>query len=68
MLYCTDSSQWRSQNILWGGAFHKLAELSNLILRGCVLNIGVAYNELNMHKYCTNHECNRIAHGPLVRF
>ena len=42
-------SQWRSQTILWGGAFHKYAELSNLISRGRVLNIGVAYNELNMH-------------------
>ena len=33
------------------------------ISRGHVLNIGVAYTELNIH--CTNHECDRISHGPL---
>ena len=55
-LTIADPPQWRIQNILWGGAFHKYAEH----FCGRVLNIGVAYNELN--------ECDRISHGPLCRF
>ena len=43
------------------------AERSNLISCARILNVGVAYNCLNMHNiaYCITHKCDRISHGPL---